>query len=185
MELRLVCVIMPWSRGLLLSSLSKPSVAGSFKSSYAACGIRILQSPASPQWSRSGSASSKPPVPRPCPPDLRPCRRLPASTPPCARMICEPELSCAGMCKGNPEQAHGHDCEVSGQHQHILLSILQVTVRCACTLKACMSVWRLCFFYSRLAAINLECNIQVLTHSLHPLTERSAVLNCSHLNGTA
>ena len=104
MELRLVCVIMPWSRGWLLSSLSKPSVAGSFKSSYAACGIRILQSPASPQWSRSGSASSKPPVPRPCPPDLRPCRRLPASTPPCARMICEPELSCAGMCKGNPNK---------------------------------------------------------------------------------
>ena len=101
MDLRLVCVIMPRSR-CLLSSLWKPSVAGSpFKSSrgYGSSSLRPL---------RNGHDRGPPPQsqtsPTQCPPDLRPCLYLPASTPPCARMICEPELSCAGMCNGTPDK---------------------------------------------------------------------------------
>ena len=184
MELRLVCVIMPRSReGLYWAPFeSHPSRAHSSpaRRGYGSSSLQPL-----PNGHDRGPPLQSSLSPAPVRLTYVPAGAFQASTPPCARMICEPELSCAGMCKGNPEQAHGHDCEVSGQRQHILLSILQVTVRCACTLKACMSVWMLCFFYSRLAAINLECNIQVLTHSLHPLTERSAVLNYSHLNGTA
>ena len=90
----------------------------------------------------------------------------------------------ACVCARQPEQAHGHDCEVSGQCKRILLSILQVTVQMwlhiitqlACLFRCCASIqdclqltWNATFKY---------------WHTLLTLTERSAVLNCSHLNGS-
>ena len=71
------------------------------------------------------------------------------------------------MCARQPEQAHGHDCEVSGQCNFTLNLASHRPNVVAYYNSACMSVWMLCF-HSRLSAINLECNIQVLTHSPHP-----------------
>ena len=147
MDLRLVCVIMPRSR-CLLSSLWKPSVAGSpFKSSrgYGSSSLRPL---------RNGHDRGPPPQsqtsPTQCPPDLRPCLYLPASTPPCARMICEPELSCAGMCNGTPDKHMVMIVSflVRGGGGHLTLNVASHCPMWMHITQACMSVWMLWCFYS-------------------------------------